>query len=85
VYHPATRRVVNSRNVDFDEVVVVFIGESCRALEVQRNYDEEDNTPDSRNTDSRNLCGEAPDRCLGESPLRKTQTGVGSRLGMNGV
>jgi hypothetical protein len=45
------------------------MGENFRALKVQRNDDEEDNTPDSRN-----LCGEEPDTTLGESTLRETQT-----------
>jgi hypothetical protein len=35
----------------FDEVVAFSMGESCRALEVQHNDDEKDNTLDSRYTD----------------------------------
>jgi hypothetical protein len=46
--------------------------ESFRALEMQRINDEEDNTPDSGNSDLHNLCGEDPGTSLGESPLRKT-------------
>jgi hypothetical protein len=44
VYNHVTSRVVNNRNVVFDEAAVLSMGESCRALEVQRNGDEEDNT-----------------------------------------
>jgi hypothetical protein len=69
VYNLTTRRVVSSRNVVFDEAAVLFMGESCRALEVQRNGDEKDNT-----FDSCSLCGDEPDTSLGASPLRGTHT-----------
>jgi hypothetical protein len=60
-------------------VVRYSLHHSCRALEVQRNDDEEDNTPNLRNPYSRNLCGEEPDTSLGESPLKGNAyaTGVG--------
>jgi hypothetical protein len=73
VYIPATRRVVGSRDVVFDEADVLPIGESCCALEVQRNDDKEDNTPDSHNPHSRKLCGEDPDTSWGEAPLRENK------------
>jgi hypothetical protein len=42
VYNPATRRVVSSRNVEFDEAAVLSTGESNPE---QRNDDEEDKIP----------------------------------------
>jgi hypothetical protein len=65
---------VTSRNVVFGEAVVLSNGESCRALEVQRNDDEEDNTPHSRN-----MCGEAAGLIFGgiTSTGNSDATGVG--------
>jgi hypothetical protein len=62
VYNPATRRVVSSRNVVFDEVVVFAMGESNAE---QRNDDEEDSI-------SRTMCSEEPDTPSGESSLRES-------------
>jgi hypothetical protein len=58
VYNPATRRVVSSRNVVFDEGDVLFMGESNAE---QRNDDEEDIIP-------RTMCSDEPDTPSGESP-----------------
>jgi hypothetical protein len=68
VYIPATRRVVSSRNVVFDETVVLSMGESNAE---QRNDDEEDNIP-------RTMCSEEPDKASGESPLRESLQHSGS-------
>jgi hypothetical protein len=53
VYNPATRRVVSSRNVVFDEADVLSMGESNAE---QRIDDEEDNIP-------RTMCSKEPDNC----------------------
>jgi hypothetical protein len=68
VYNPSTRRVVNSRNVVFDEAAVLSMGESNAE---QRNDDEEDNTLCS-------LCSGEPDIPVGDSPLRKSLQHSGS-------
>jgi hypothetical protein len=60
--------VVSSRNVAFDEDVVLSMGESNAE---QRNDDEEDNIP-------RAMCSEEPDTPLGESPLRESLQHSGS-------
>jgi len=62
VYNPSTRRVVSSRNVVFDEAAVISMGESCPALEVQEN-DEDDSISGSASHDA---IGEAPDTAVGE-------------------
>jgi hypothetical protein len=59
VYNPATRRVVISRNVVFDEAAVLSMGESNAE---QRN-DEDNNIP-------RTMCSEKPDTPSGESMRR---------------
>jgi hypothetical protein len=61
VYNPATRRVVSSRNVVFDEAAVLSMGESNAK---QHNDDEEDSIP-------RSISSEEPDIPSGESPLRE--------------
>jgi hypothetical protein len=68
MYNPATRRVVSSRNVVFDEVVVLSMGESN---EEQRNDDGDSNIP-------RTMCSEEPDTPLRESPLRESVQHSGS-------
>jgi hypothetical protein len=68
VYNPATRRVVSSRNVVFDEAAVLSMGENNTE---QRNDDEEDNIP-------RTMCTEEPDTPSGESPLRESLQHSGS-------
>jgi hypothetical protein len=68
MYNPdATRRVVSSRNVVFDEAAVLSMGESNAE---QRNDDEEDSIP--RNDD------EGPDTPPRESPLRESLQHSGS-------
>jgi hypothetical protein len=62
VYNPATRRVVSSRNVVFDEAAVLSTGEINAE---QRNDDEEGSIP-------RTMCSEEPDTPSGESPLRES-------------
>jgi hypothetical protein len=62
VYNPATRRVVSSRNVLFDEAAVLSMGDSNAE---QRTDDEEDDIP-------RTICGEKRDTPSGESPLRES-------------
>jgi hypothetical protein len=57
VYNPATRWVLSSRNVVFDEVAVLSMGESNAE---QSNDDEEDNI-------HRTMCSEPPDTPSGES------------------
>jgi O-glycosyl hydrolase len=54
VHNHATRRVVRSRNVDFHEAAILSVGESCLTLKVQSSDENEYNTPDSRNPNSRN-------------------------------
>jgi hypothetical protein len=68
VYNPATRRVASSRNVVFDEVAVLSMGESNAE---QRNDDEEDIIP-------RTMCSEQPDTPSGESPLHESLQHSGS-------
>jgi hypothetical protein len=68
VYNPATLRVVSSRNVVFDEAVVLSMGESNTE---QRNDDEEDNIP-------RTMCSKEPDTPLGEVPLHESLQHSGS-------
>jgi hypothetical protein len=68
VYNHASRRVVSSRNVVFDEAVVLSMGESNAE---QRNDDEKDNTP-------RTMCSENPDTPSGKSPLRESLQHSGS-------
>jgi hypothetical protein len=67
VYNPATQ-VVSSRNVVFDEAVVLSMGESDAE---QRNDDEEDNNPLTK-------CSEETDTPSGESPLRESLQHSGS-------
>jgi hypothetical protein len=64
----ATHRVVSSRNVVFDEVAVLSMGDSNAE---QRTADEEDNTP-------RTMCSEERDTPSGESPLRESLQHSGS-------
>jgi hypothetical protein len=64
--------------VVLDEAAVLFMGESCRAVEVQRNGDEKDNT-----SDSCSLCGDEPDTSLGESRYGKLIRYIMGRLRMN--
>jgi hypothetical protein len=68
VYNPATRRVMNSRNVVFDEATVLSMGESNAE---QRNDDEEDSIPHT-------MCSEEPDTPSRESPLRESLQHSGS-------
>jgi hypothetical protein len=68
VYNPATRRVVSSRNVVFDHVDVLSMGESYAE---QRNVDEKDSIP-------RTMCTEEPDTSSGESSLRESLQHSGS-------
>jgi hypothetical protein len=68
VYNPATRRVMSSRNVVFEKIVVLSMGETNAE---KRNDDEEDNIP-------RNMCSEAPNTPLGELPLRESLQDSGS-------
>jgi hypothetical protein len=68
VYSHATRRVVSSRNVVFDEADVMSMGESNAE---QPNDDEEDSIP-------RTMCSEEPDTPSGESPLRESLQHSGS-------
>jgi hypothetical protein len=68
VYDPATPRLVSSRNVVFDEVAVLSMGESNAE---QRNDDEEDSIP-------RTMCSEEPDTPSGESPLPELLQHFGS-------
>jgi hypothetical protein len=67
-YNHVTRRVVSSRDVVFDETVVLSMGESNAE---QRNDDEEDSIP-------RTMCSEEPDNPSGESPLRESLQHSGS-------
>jgi hypothetical protein len=74
----------------FDEAAVPSMGESCRALEVQRNDDEEDNTPESCNPDSRNLCRATPVEKIrtdlwGSRRYGKLKLCYMSRMMMNGM
>jgi hypothetical protein len=75
VYKPATRRVVSSRNVVFDGVAVLFIGE--RYAEV-RNDDEENSTP-------RTMCSEEPDTHLRGSHRYGSRCNIPGRWKMNGT
>jgi hypothetical protein len=68
VYNLATRRVVSSRNVVFDEAALLSIGESNAE---QRNDDEEDSIP-------RTTCSEETDTPSWESPLRESLQHSGS-------
>jgi hypothetical protein len=68
VYNLATRRVVSSRNVVFDEAAVLSMAESNAE---QRNDDEEDNI-------MRTTCSEEPETPLGESPPRESLKYSGS-------
>jgi hypothetical protein len=68
VHNPATRRVVSSRDVVFDEAALLSMGESNAE---QRNDDEGDNIP-------RTMCSEEPDTPSGESPLREPLQHSGS-------
>jgi hypothetical protein len=68
VWNPATRRVLRSRNVVFDEASVLSMGES---IAEQRNDDEDENIP-------RTMCSEESDTPLGESPLRESLQHSGS-------
>jgi hypothetical protein len=62
VHNYAARRVVNSRNVVFDNTAVLSMGESNAE---QRNDVEEDNIP-------RTMCSAEPNTThSGESPLRE--------------
>jgi hypothetical protein len=62
VYNPATRRVVSSRNVVFDEAAVLSMGESNAK---QRNDNKEDSIP-------RTMYSEERDTPSGESQLRES-------------
>jgi hypothetical protein len=68
VYNPATRRVVSSRNVVFDEAAILSMGESNAE---QRNDDEEDSIP-------RTTCSEEPHTPSGGPPLRESLQHPGS-------
>jgi hypothetical protein len=68
VYNPATRRVVSSRNVVFDEAAVLSMGESNAE---QRTDVEEDSIP-------RTMCSEERDTSSVESPLRESLQHSGS-------
>jgi hypothetical protein len=68
VYNPATRRVVNSRNVVFDEVAVLSMGKSNAE---QRNDDEEDSI-------TRTMCSKESDTPSEESSLRESLQHSGS-------
>jgi hypothetical protein len=68
VYNHGTRRVVSSRNVVFDEVVVLSMGENNAE---QRSNDEDDSIP-------RTICSEEPDTPSEESPLRESLQHSGS-------
>jgi hypothetical protein len=68
VYNPATRQVVSSRNVVFDDAVVLSMMESNAE---QRNDDEEDSIACT-------MCSEERDTPSGESPLRESLQHSGS-------
>jgi hypothetical protein len=74
VYNPATRRVVSSRNVVFDEAAVLSMGESNAE---QRNDDEEDNIP-------RTMCSEERDTPSG-SRRYGSRCKIPGRWKMNGT